>query len=410
MKLRSAFGFSMIESVGSRGFDLITLWLVLNNLPSTDLANFGLATASIVFFNLVFFVPETALLRFQKTWSADGVLNDYLSAYLTFSLLKILFHLLMLAVAIVVLGASNWFIYAVVFSIITQQIQMSEIARISFRMNLRQKFVAVVELLTKLLLCVLCLALLKWPSLYVYFSIFLVWSIAVSVFWTSRLLQVQELRILRVAHVTSLILESMKGFSLWSQINGNLTHYIYNSALLFLGWSAATTEDIALYTVVIKVSNLFFVVPMMAQSFVPVLLANTEPNSEKPFRKLMVSNAVVSLTQFALFAVLGEQLGRVFGLKSDSDLLLFWQLGLVLNLGIFVLNCSRPLSTWLLIKGKPQTVLLAGFLPSAILASILYPMGAYLGGLIGAAICSALVYLFLSTTFFTLRAKQLHKI
>ena len=80
--LKKALGFSALESVGSRVFDFVTLWIVLNTLTSNDLALFGLATSALFFFNAIFVAPETALLRFQKNWAANDELSEYISSFL----------------------------------------------------------------------------------------------------------------------------------------------------------------------------------------------------------------------------------------------------------------------------------------------------------------------------------------
>jgi len=401
-QLKLALGYSAIESIGSRVFDFAMLWIVLNSLPETDIAKFGLATASIFFFNLVFFAPEIALLRNQKEWSKRGELDQYLSAFVSFASLKLIIHLVLVFLVAGILNAGHWLIYAIIFSAITQQIQLAEIARIYMRMELHQRQVAKFELISKITLCTLCLWLFKEASLEVYFIIYFGWSLVVSAMWLHQLNKYARLKFLGTKATANLIWSASAGFSFWSHISGILTYYIYNANILYLGAFKAPTEDIALYTIISKVANLFFVIPMFFQSFVPVVLSNSGSESNPRFKKLLLSNAGLSLTQFVFFLALGWWLAPVFGLKGTAKTWDFYYLGLIINGGTLALNLTRPLSTYLLIKTSPAKVMLLVFTPTAIAATILYAAGSFYFGIVGCAIGSGLAYALMAIMLITL--------
>lgn len=404
--LKSALGFSAIESIGSRAFDFAVLWIVLNSLPEADIAKFGLATASIFFFNLVFFAPETALLRYQKKWGADGALSEYLSAFIQFSALKLFIHALLAAVVVNTLDGDHWFMYAIIFSAISQQIQLAEISRIYMRMDLQQKRVAQFELVSKVALCGACLWLFKSGSLDTYFGIYFVWSLVVAATWLFQLNNQLRLSPVSIRMSTERVWAASTGFSLWSHFSGILTFYIYNANVLYLSALNAPTEDIALYTVISKIANLFFVIPMFFQSFVPVVLANSGTQSEGRFKKLLLSNAGFSILQFVFFAFLGWWLAPFFGVTDESRTSDFYYLGLIINGGILALNLTRPLSTYLLMKSAPQKVMLGVFVPSAVVASALYAVGSYSAGMLGCAIGSGIAYCFMALLLATMYAQH----
>lgn len=394
--LKSALGFSALESIGSRIFDFAVLWIVLNSLSQEDIAKFGVATASIFFFNLIFFAPETALLRNQKNWAKKGELPDYVTAFLRFSALKLLIHFLLAIVVAGFLGTSHWSFYAIVFSAITQQIQLAEIARIYMRMELQQRRVAKFELVSKVILCCACLWLFNSGTLSGYFGIYFSWSLVVALLWLYQLNSLLKLTPLSIRKSAKLVWNASMGFSFWSHLSGILTYYIYNANILFLSTLDAPTEDIALYTVISKVANLFFVIPMFFQSFVPIALANSGADIENKFRKLMLSNAGFSSIQFLLFAALGWWIAPFFGVKDEAKVVDFYYLGLIINGGILALNLTRPLSTFLLMKTEPRTVMLRVFVPSALIASVLYLAGSYTAGILGCAIGSGIAYSFMA--------------
>ena len=394
--LKKALGFSALESVGSRVFDFVTLWIVLNTLTSNDLALFGLATSALFFFNAIFVAPETALLRFQKEWAANEELGEYISSFLFFSGIKIFIHYIGAVTIYLYFGNMHWLVYAVIFSTITQQIQLAEIARINMRMDLRQEFVAKFELVSKIVLCSICLVLFKKPSLVLYFFLYLTWSALSALFWILNLSKTINVSFFGVKKSLKNVYESMLGFSLWSHVSGILTFYIYNSNLLFLNFFNATVNSIALYTSVTKVANLFFVIPMFFQSFVPVVLSNSEHSTTQQFRKLLFANGFLSLVQLVFFIVFGFLMAPFFGVKDQQQIHDFYYLGLIVNIGIFLLNISRPLSTFLLIRSHPKRVMFLIFIPSALFATVFYSFGAHQAGVYGCAIGSALTYAFMA--------------
>ncbi len=411
MNFKKILSYSALESIGSRVFDFAILWIVLNSFSVEDIANFGLATSAIFVFNLFLITPETSLLKFQKTWLAESALVEYVSAFVSFSLLKILLHYAAAFFLYLHAKEFNWFFYAVIFSAIVQQIQAAEIARIYMRMELKQKKVARFELVSKLFLLLACLTLFVDSSIELYFSVYMFWSLVVTMVWLLSLRKNVQFSLIYNKKACSLIWQAMMGFSFWTHISGVMTLYIYNGSLLFLGWLSAETEQIALYTVVNKVANLFFVIPMFLQSFVPIVLANAGASQSHKFNRLLFASGVLSVGQFIFFTLFGYWLGSFFGLENVEDINMFYQLGLIVSIGTMILNLSRPLSTYLLIKCSPRRVMCVVFIPAFIIASFLYPVCINYSGTFGAALASSSVYIimgvFLLLYYFWFKKKNL---
>lgn len=166
------------------------------------------------------------------------------------------------------------------------------------------------------------------------------------------------------------------------------------SSILYLNYFNATVSELALFTVVNKVANLFFVVPMFFQSFVPVVLAS-HGNSENKFNKLLGVSSALAGFQLIFFIFFGDYLGAFFGVNKESieD---FYRLGLILSLGILFLNLSRPLSTFLMVKYNAQKVMVFVFLPTTIFALVLYAFATKFYGVLGAASAASITYFFMS--------------
>ena len=399
MNFKKTLSYSALESIVSRGFDLLTLWVVFNALSTEDVALFGVATASIFIFNFFCLTPETALLKYQKEWQKSEQLTNYLSAFVSFSTLKIVFHYILALTAYLISGELNWFVYAVVFSAITQQIQMAEICRIYFRMELQQKRVALFELISKACLLTAVCTMFFYPTIEVYFLCYFSWSLFVTLAWVISLRKFIKFGLSYSVASIKKLKNAMLGYSLWTHITGVMTLFIYNANILFLKWLEQPIEDIALFTVVNKVANLFFVIPMFFQSFVPVVLANAGESTKEKFNKILKISAGISIAQFIFFVLAGPYIGMIFGINKD-EIDRFYSVGLIVCAGIMVLNLSRPLSTFLLVKTKARHVMFGVFVPSFIVALVMYPLFVYYNGLNGAAFSALAIYTVMAILLF----------
>lgn len=397
MRLRKAFGWSAVESIGSRVFDLVGLWLVINALPKPEIATFGVATASIFLFNLVFIAPETSLMRFQKEWKREGVLSEYLGAFVSFNGIKLLVHLLGLVLVVLYDGANGVF-YAVLFSLTTQLVQLAEIARIYHRMELHQGFVAKFELVSKIVWVMACGSVFYFQTAAWYFGIFSVWALFAAAFWMYALRRETQFSLVS-ERMAKIVFSAVKGFSLWSHMAGVVTLFLYNANILFLQWfGEVRLVDIALMTVVNKTANLFFVVPMFIQGFVPVMLANSS-NQAKGMLAVLLGNGAVSAFQLIAFLVGGTYLGRLFGVENHllDD---YYRLGFWVCIGIFVLNVTRPIGTFLMMKTPPWRVFMFIFFPVAVLAALGFSYASLRFQMIGVAIACCVVYCLLAIALF----------
>ncbi|WP_339067885.1 hypothetical protein [Teredinibacter turnerae] len=393
MALRRAFSWSAIESIGSRGFDLVALWLVMNALPEAEIALFGVATAAIFLFNLLFIAPETSLLRYQKQWQDEGVLPSCLGAFVGFNTIKLLIHVLGL-VGVALSEGVNGVFYAILFSLTTQLLQMAEIARIYHRMDMQQSFVAKLEIASKLAWMIACSSVFYCRTAAWYFAIYTTWAFLFSIIWIGVLYRKTHF-FFTLRGMIRTVYETVKGFSLWSHLAGVVTLFLYNANVLFLQWFGnVEIADIALMTSVNKTANLFFVIPMFIQGFVPVMLANTN-NQAGGMREVLLGNGAISALQLASFLLAGSLLGQYFGVASDN-LAEYYGLGVWVCCGIFVLNVTRPISTFLMMKAPPWRVFVFIFLPVSVVAIFAFGYGAFKYQALGVVVASCAIYCLLA--------------
>jgi O-antigen/teichoic acid export membrane protein len=262
-------------------------------------------------------------------------------------------------------------------------------------MELRQRRVATYEVKSKMALAIVALYLFYQSSIEIYFFIYFIWSLVVAVYWIAVLSKEHHVHISLRSRNYFLVSSVLRGFSLWTHFSGLATFFIYNSTVFFLGLLSFSSEDVAFFTVVNKVSNLFFVIPMFLQSVVPIVLSNANLAAREQFNKILLLSFFISLTQVVIFALFGRYIGIFFGLDVDATLS-FYEYGLIISVGIFLLNTTRPLSTFLFIKSQPRRIMLRVFVPAVALAMVVYPWSLNNFGLIGISYAILFVYSFLA--------------
>ena len=393
-RFKKSFGFGALEQIVARVFDLATLWVILRTLPEVDLATYGIATSMLFLFHLVLLTPETALIRDKLKWQKENVIKDYHNVFILFSQLKIVFVILITCMTGWIWGLDNPYFVVCVLALVNQLILCAEIARLDYRIDLKQKEIFKFEIIFKLILLCGVLWLFVTPGLLYYLPIYLFWSVLGALFWINKLnhkygsffnIQWNKLYLLK---------DVLKNFSLWQHFNGVVTYIIYNIDPWVLAWFTLSTSVISLYTVTLKVSALFFMVPMFLQLMTSIMLVNisNQREQEVAFNKMFYLCLIVSIAQFIFFIYFGEWLAILFrGESVNVEEFIF--LGLWINAGVLMLNIVRPFISYLMLNARMKKVLIFGYLPSLVISIVLYIALTAGYSELGCAIASMLSYL-----------------
>lgn len=392
-RFRSSLGYGVLDQVVARVFDLGALWVVTRTLPDQDLAVYGVASAMLFMFTLVLVVPEVALLRDKKRWALEGTLREYLSGFVLFAELRIA----VVGLAALVVGAlTAWhsaYFFACVIALVNQLVQLAELTRIDFRVDLHQRQVFRAELALKALLLAAVLFLFVRPGLGVYLALFLGWAVASALFWSWRLRRKHGIGFHLRWSSLRYAWTAMRDFSLWQHLSGVVTYVVYNVDPWVLSRYAPDTATVSTYTVALKVSALFFTVPMFLQSMVTIFLVNCadEGHKRRTFRKMFLLNGALAAAQLVGFLVAGRWIGRFFR-GGALDTPLFYDLGVILCVGVFLLNVTRPLIADLVLHAPMARLVGAVYLPVLLFALTSYVALTATFGATGCALASALSY------------------
>ena len=162
-----------------------------------------------------------------------------------------------------------------------------------------------------------------------------------------------------------------------------------------LNWFHLDKSTIATYTLALKVSALFFAIPMFIQSMTSIFLVNcgTPEEKQRLFKKNLSLNAGISLIQFMFFVVAGRWFGNFFrGASLDSGQ--FYFLGLILCAGVLAINLVRPVISDLILHAPMRDLLMTVYIPAAAFSLVMYTMLTHWWGATGCATASALAYTF----------------
>lgn len=394
-RFRLSLTYGALEQVGVRVCDLMAMWLLMRTLPEADLATYGVATALLFVFSLVLIAPEAALMRDKKKWHADGQLHAYLSGLMLFAWLRVFVVGALAAAAIAIHGLHETLTYACLLACGVQLIQVAEVARLDHRIDMAHATVFKVELWAKIGFLALSALMFIRPGLQIYVGIYIGWYLMVALYWHARLVLKYKLKWVPPWRSLPKAFDAMRAFAFWQHLSGVVTYVMYNIDPWVLSRFGAAVSDVALYTAVLKISALFFAVPMFLQNMVTVFLVNSEVGADRVrrFRNMFVANAAISLGQYAFFILFGAWLATVFRGEEASPSA-FHELGLIIGLGVLVLNLVRPVMADLILHANMRALLITAYLPALVLSAVAYVALTAWYGMVGCAWASTISYAF----------------
>ncbi|NBD19546.1 hypothetical protein GTZ97_02510 [Aquabacterium fontiphilum] len=392
-RFRLSLTYGALEQIGVRVCDLVAMWLLMRTLPEADLATYGVATALLFVFSLVLVTPEAALMRDKKKWQAEGALKSYLSGMLLFAWLRVLVVGMLAFGVAATHGLHQTFTYACLLACGVQLIQLAEVARLEHRVDMAHATVFKVELWAKIGFLACSALMFVRPGLQVYVGIYIGWYLVVALYWHMRLVRKHGLSWVPAWRHLPRAFDALRAFAFWQHLSGVVTYVMYNIDPWILARFGTPVSDVALYTAVLKISALFFAVPMFLQNMVAVFLVNSEAGLARVqrFRKMFFVNAGISAAQYAFFMLFGTWLATVFR-GQDTSAEAFHGLGLVIGLGVLILNLVRPVMADLILHANMRALLITAYLPALLLSAVAYVALTALYGMEGCAWASTLSY------------------
>jgi O-antigen/teichoic acid export membrane protein len=278
-------------------------------------------------------------------------------------------------------------------NITTLQAPIKELLRVDFK----QKTATITGFFIEItILGILILVLNLIPSLTAYLAVFLTTSICAFGVWLIILTRIYNYTWIFNCESIKLLKYSIKDFSLWNHFNGAITNLIYNIDTAILSLLGISLSAIGNYTVALKLSNFFFIAPMLLQGVNTIAVANmNEKTSNIGINLFLKYSFVLSLTQLLIFILFGEWVIESFITQKATEAIFTY--GLLIITGVSILNIGRPLISWITIKGSLKEAFFRIYLPSGIIGIFIYFLLGIFFGATGVACGNIVVYsLFLS--------------
>ncbi len=386
-------GLSLINTVLSVGFGLISFFIIARLLAREDIAIIGISAGFLALLNPLLIAPESILFRNYADFNKK--FHEYSSAFLTFWFFRTLVVMLaVLAGAVFFFYTKNSFLLSVYiigaglainFNMLQAAIQ--EIFFVEFKQHTILKLNILYYSIFLLLLGVVFFK----RELLVYLIILAGMSIIFGVAWALLLFRKFDFKpVFNLKKNLGLIKEIVSSVVLWTHLTGSALQIIYRADVFILSFfvSSFVTGN---YTIALMFSTLFMIVPQVLQKMCLTGLARstgTESDSKmtSSFIKYVFFLSAIQMIGYYFF-------GRwVLSFIAPANIEEVFQLGFFILIGVNLFNLVRPLHSYCVARSDVKKLFLEVYLVGAVFTAVAYYLAAVMGGAIGAAQANILVY------------------
>jgi O-antigen/teichoic acid export membrane protein len=238
----------------------------------------------------------------------------------------------------------------------------------------------------------LCYGLLFFlPSLSTYAWILIVTSVLFSVVWWAIFRRRFDYHVVWGPRSLSILRSSLHSYGLWDHLNRTVIDTVFTIDTVVLSWFVAV-GPISDYTIALRFTSLFFMIPMQLHLGLQVALSNYVDRSNQvaatnAFLKL---GALISVLQLTFMLLFGEWLIHLlFGGDTSPAVTRY---ATIIAIGVTVMNVSLPLLSVINNFGSLRRVFTRVFLPLLVLGLGSYIAAARTYGAEGVAWANVVVY------------------
>ncbi|MEZ4653336.1 MAG: hypothetical protein R3E12_06975 [Candidatus Eisenbacteria bacterium] len=375
---------------------VVVFILLVRLLTDRDVAAIGIASGYLVVMAMLDVGPIRVLLRDYPTVARDRRSRDeHLTALVAFWIVQSAAMLLAcLALEIWVLPRVGidglgflFFALTVDFLAVSFQDWLKLIFYTAFQQTLATKFSFFLSIAR-----VLCYGLLLFaPSLTTYAWILIATALVLCGIWWQLFRRRFDFHFLWHRRSIPILTASLRSYGLWDHLNRIVIDTVFTIDTVILSWFVAV-EPISDYTVALRFTSLFFMIPMQLHLGLQVALSNYRERADQvaatnAFLKL---SAAASLLQLAAVFWLGGPLIRLlFGGDTSPAVV---QYATIIAIGVTVMNLSLPLLSVINNLGSLRHAFFTVFLPVLLLGLGIYVGATALRGTIGLAWANVAVY------------------
>lgn len=402
--------FALIDMILLKISTTVAFILLVRLLPHPDIATIGIGMGYLVLVAYLDVGPIRVLLRDYPEISKDRNSRDqFLTALFSFWILQtsamLLFCLGLQSFVFDKLGTPGLsFLFwgmTIDFIALTFQDWVKTIFYTDFRQDLSTKigFIFTVFRLA-------CLGVLFfYPSLDSYTWILIVTSIINCIVWGIALQRRFHFHPIFNRSIPGLLKKSLSEYGLWDHFNRMVIDTLLMIDTAVLSWFGQL-GDIGNYTIALKFTSLFFLIPMQLHRTLQVALSNYRENSKRfeVINTFIKINALISFAQMLFVLIGGEWLiYLLFGVEIEMNVIHYV---IIISIGVTIMNLSWPLMSIINNLCNLRYAFFKVFFPALLIGCAIYIGTAIIWGAIGVAYGNIATYLILTIALTIFTVKQ----
>ena len=403
---------SGVEKFFIIGIQFISSIILIRLLPRDEYGVIGVVMGYFVFVSILNISLESIILRDHK--KLDSNLANIMSDFFVFNIYKsILFIVIafILSFILPLLYENSDFIYAI-WSITFIMIASSVTApfTIYFASKFNQKLVTKIAIIRSLLGLILLLGLYSYPNLlYIAIKDFII-SVVFILIWIYLAYKKLDFKFIIKTLNFQFLKESFFTYSLWTHLNSVVTNFIYKSDTFFLSFFLSLSV-IGNYTIALNSANVANILPSILNYQNSIALSNVKGDIEKELiitNYFLLASVILGIISFIGFFLIKDfYIYLIIGSYDEfvSNILLIIVTSLIVS-KIFL----SPFISYLSIIHSVKDVAIKIYIPSVILASIIYLISAKYYGAYGIAYSNVIIAIMLSIITIRMALKKGYKI
>ncbi|NWQ41101.1 oligosaccharide flippase family protein [Bacillus sp. EB106-08-02-XG196] len=397
-KVINSLSYGILERIIDLLFGLTASIITVRYLGREEygIINYIISIGSLI--NFINLAPETYLYKVYMELSKDK-LNEYLSSYMLFSILKssiiIILNLVIGIVLYIQFGDIAYLAIILINGLVYLFTSISAIFIVFLELNFNQQIITKIFIAAKLIRTLVICGLIIVPSLYLVVIADLLFALVQIILFFIAFRSKQLMKISANFKESIYILkESIYKYSIWTHFTGVITQIIYKIDPLILGVFSSMMV-VGKYSIALNISNYFIIIFQVLQKNTNMALGNLNDNveSSRITLKFTIASVIIAIFQYIGFIFLGKYFLMLY-VDNPIEIQLLYEYSLYIILGLSIFNAFRPLASYLTIKSNPKTFLLNTILPSGLMSVIFYIVGAKLYGALGVAIANVVTYSF----------------
>ena len=396
--------YALVDLILTKLGTTVVFIFLVRLLPEKDIASIGISMGYIVLLAYFDVGPIRVLLRDYPELKDDKEDRDQLLTALflfmglqVLAIITVYFLLILFVINNLGIQGLSFLVFGMTIDFLGLMIQGW--IKTVFYADFQQPFATKISFFFTLARLLCCSILFLSPSLNSYIWILITTSLANCILWIVVFQWRFSFHPAINRKIPDVIKHSLKSYGLWDHLNRMVIDTLFTIDTAILSWFAiGQLSDIGNYTIALKFTSLFFIIPMQLHVSLQVTLSNykEDKNRFEAINTFLKLNSIISFAQLLFIFVGGKWLIRLlFGANINEDVIYYT---IIIGIGVTIMNLSIPLLSVINNLCNLRKAFLRVFLTSIVLGVIIYIFTAACWGTKGIAFGNIVAYFILSVS------------